>query len=43
MLTGAGGRRRCESVPVAIIAGIFFPITWAAWYVRDEHPYRDRG
>jgi hypothetical protein len=40
MMTGEGGRRRGESVPIAVLAGVFFPITWAVWYVRDEHPYR---
>jgi hypothetical protein len=37
MMTGEGGWRRGESVPVAVLAGVSFPITWAVWYVRDEH------
>lgn len=39
-LTALGQRRRGHSWGVAVIAGLFFPITWAVWYVRDEQPYR---
>jgi hypothetical protein len=35
-LTGAGSRRRGAPIPVSTIAGLFFPVTWVAWYVRDE-------
>jgi hypothetical protein len=38
--TVTGERRRGHGVVVALAAGLFFPITWAAWYVRDERPYR---
>ncbi|HXH80722.1 hypothetical protein [Nocardioides sp.] len=39
-LTATGERRRGHGLGVALVAGIFFPITWVAWYVRDERPYR---
>jgi hypothetical protein len=38
--TGLGSRRRGASVPVALVAGLLFPLTWIWWYVRDEDPYR---
>jgi hypothetical protein len=38
--TATGERRRGHGVGVAFAAGLFFPITWAVWYVRDERPYR---
>jgi hypothetical protein len=40
VMTALGSRRRGASVPVALVAGLLFPVTWAWWYVRDEHPYR---
>jgi L-serine deaminase len=39
-LTAVGERGRGHGLLVALVAGAFFPITWAVWYVRDEHPYR---
>ena len=39
-LTALGVRRRGNGLAVAVAAGLFFPITWAVWYLRDEHPYR---
>jgi hypothetical protein len=39
-LTALGARRRGASVPVAILGGAVFPLTWAIWYVRDESPYQ---
>jgi hypothetical protein len=43
VMTCVGARRRGRGVPAALLAGIFFPVTWVAWYVRDEHPYAGRG
>lgn len=40
LLTGLGARRRGLDVLPASVAGLFFPLTWIVWYVRDEHPYR---
>jgi hypothetical protein len=39
-LTAAGQLRRRRSAAVAVTAGVFFPITWAVWYLRDERPWR---
>lgn len=39
-LTAIGAHRRGRGLPGSAAAGVFFPVTWAAWYVRDEHPYR---
>ena len=40
VLTALGAHRRGVAVPSAVLAGLCFPVTWVAWYVRDEHPYR---
>lgn len=40
VLTFLGQRRRDHGWASAVVAGAFFPVTWAVWYVRDEHPYR---
>ena len=40
VLTGVGDRRRGHSLPHATLAGLFFPVAWAAWYVTDERPHR---
>jgi hypothetical protein len=40
VLTVLGARRRGLALPRAVVAGVFFPITWTVWYLRDEHPYR---
>lgn len=34
-VTGAGERRRGGTLPVCVCAGIFFPVAWTSWYVRD--------
>lgn len=39
-LTAIGAHRRGRNLLVATVAGVFFPVTWVAWYFRDEHPYR---
>jgi hypothetical protein len=39
-LTAVGERGRGHGPLVSLVAGVFFPITWAVWYVRDERPYR---
>jgi hypothetical protein len=39
-LTAIGARRRGRGFVSAVMAGVFFPITWTVWYVRDESPYR---
>ena len=40
VLTGLGAHRRGLAAPRAAVAGLFFPVTWTVWYVRDEHPYQ---
>jgi hypothetical protein len=40
VLTATGQRRRGHGLAAALLAGLFFPIAWTAWYLRDEHPYR---
>ena len=35
-LTALGERRRGARVVTAVVAGLFFPLAWTAWYVRDE-------
>jgi hypothetical protein len=39
-LTATGGRRRGHGLVAALVAGLFFPVTWAVWYLRDQHPGR---
>ena len=39
-LTASGERRRGHGIAVTVAAAIFFPVTWAVWYLRDERPYR---
>jgi len=34
--TAQGERRRGSHVLTAAVAGLFFPLAWAVWYVRDE-------
>jgi len=36
VLTGVGGARRGAGTPLAVIGGLFFPVTWAVWYLHDE-------
>ncbi len=40
VLTAVGARRRGAGVVASVVTGVFFPIAWAVWYLRDEHPYR---
>lgn len=40
-LTATGEHRRGHGIVLALAAGLFFPITWTVWYLRDEHPYRN--
>ena len=40
VLTALGAHRRGLAAPRAAVAGLFFPVTWSVWYVRDEHPYQ---
>ena len=35
-LTAVGERRRGGQLSVAVLAGLFFPLAWIAWYARDE-------
>jgi hypothetical protein len=37
-LTATGARRRGRGRLAALVAGLFFPLTWGIWYLRDEHP-----
>jgi hypothetical protein len=37
-LTAVGERKRGGRPVTVVVAGLFFPVTWTAWYVRDE-PY----
>ncbi len=39
-LTALGQWRRGQGMLVASLAGLFFPVAWTVWYLRDEHPYR---
>lgn len=40
LLTISGARKRGNGRAASGVAGLFFPITWIAWYLRDEHPYQ---
>jgi hypothetical protein len=40
LLTALGAHRRGLATPRAVLAGLFSPVTWGVWYVRDERPYR---
>jgi hypothetical protein len=35
--TGQDERRRGSRAVTAVAAGLFFPLAWVAWYVRDEY------
>ncbi len=43
VLTTVGARSREAAWPLALLAGVCFPVTWTVWYLRDEHPYRQSG
>lgn len=38
-LTAFGARRRGCRLASSVLAGVFFPVAWTVWYLRDEHPY----
>jgi hypothetical protein len=38
VLTAVGAHERGLSIGLAALAGVFFPVTWTVWYLRDEHP-----
>ena len=40
LLTMLGSRRRGVRWPLAVGAGLMFPVTWVVWYVLDEVPYQ---
>ena len=40
MLTAVGAHKRGLSMPLAALTGLFFPVTWTVWYMRDQHPCR---
>lgn len=40
VLTALGAHQRGRAASLAVLAGLFFPVTWTVWYLRDEHPYR---
>ncbi|MFA6576515.1 MAG: hypothetical protein WCS84_13925 [Nocardioides sp.] len=42
VLTALGEGRRGARALTAVVAGVFFPVTWTVWYVRDERPYVGR-
>lgn len=35
ILTAIGERRRGGRLAVVLLAGVFFPVAWIAWYRRD--------
>jgi hypothetical protein len=37
VLTAIGAHRRGDGLAVSVVAGLAYPITWVAWYLRDEH------
>jgi hypothetical protein len=43
VLTAIGAHRRGLTIPRAALAGLFFPVTWTVWYLRDQHPCRRAG
>jgi len=42
VLTALGSMRRGARLPAAALSGLFFPVTWVLWYLRDVHPYAGR-
>jgi hypothetical protein len=38
-LTAWGARRRGRGNVVAVLSGLAFPFTWAAWYLVDERAF----
>lgn len=43
VLTALGSLRRGARLPAAALSGLFFPVTWVLWYLRDVHPYAGRS
>jgi hypothetical protein len=39
LLTAIGAHQRGRAMPLAVLAGLTWPVTWTVWYVKDEHPY----
>jgi len=37
-LTAIGAKRRGRHLVSAVATGIFFPVGWIVWYLRDEQP-----
>jgi hypothetical protein len=35
VLTGVGARRRHNNIPLSVVSGLAFPLTWLVWYLRD--------
>jgi len=42
VLTALGSMRRGARLPAAALSGLFLPVTWVLWYLRDVHPYAGR-
>ncbi|MGO4200691.1 hypothetical protein AB4Z09_02825 [Rhodococcus sp. TAF43] len=38
-LTSTGAHRRGQRPIPAAGSGLFFPVTWVVWYIRDERPF----
>ena len=43
VLTGLGQRRRGARPLTVAMAGMFFPVAWVGWYVRDRRHDIDAG
>jgi hypothetical protein len=43
VLTGLGDRRRGHGLRHAVFAGLFFPVTWTAWYLVDMRRFQRSG
>lgn len=39
LLTAVGSHARGQNPGLALVTGLFFPVTWTVWYFRDERPY----
>ncbi|HET7532984.1 MAG TPA: hypothetical protein VFJ83_07550 [Nocardioidaceae bacterium] len=42
VLTALGSMRRGARLSAAALSGLFFPVAWVLWYLRDVHPYAGR-
>lgn len=36
-LTAAGSLRRGQGRGLAVVTGLFFPVTWVTWYLADKN------